>query len=256
MEKIRVLIIDDEPLAREGVRMRLLEDPEIEIVGECADGREAVSAILTKEPQLIFLDVQMPVLDGFAVLKTIGIANLPVVIFVTAYDEYAVQAFEVHALDYLLKPIDRERFLQALIRAKSQIRNRQLAQLNDRLQAFINDLQSERKYVERLAIKSTSRIFFLDVSEIRWIEAADNYVNLHSGRESYLLHMTMSRLETILDPAEFIRVHRSAIVNFRWVKELHPLFHGEYKIILKDGSDLTSGRSYQARLQKLLENSI
>jgi two-component system LytT family response regulator len=255
MEKIRTMIVDDEPLARRGIRAQLKEEKDIEIVSECRNGSEAVAAIEKQSPDLVFLDVQMPELDGFGVLDAVGVEHMPAVIFVTAYDRYALRAFEVHALDYLLKPFDDERFGKAVQRARRQIERKSIDDLSSRLQGLLDDLQSARKYVERLVVKSPGRIFFLSVAEIDCIEAADNYVRLHAGRESHLLRETMSSLEKKLDPAQFLRVHRSRIVNLRKIKELQPLFRGEYDITLRDGTRVESGRGYRERIQKLFSES-
>jgi two-component system, LytTR family, response regulator len=256
MEKIRTLIVDDEPLAREGIRMRLNHAPDIEVIGECSNGRAAVSAILRDLPDLVFLDVQMPRLDGFGVIAAIGARQMPEVIFVTAYDEHALRAFEVHALDYLLKPVDGARFLEALDRARNRIRGSQWEAIGDQLRALVEGLKVEKKYLDRLSIKAGGRISFIAVDEIDWIEAADNYIIVHAGRDTHLLHTTMKGLEDRLDPGRFIRIHRSTIVNLQRVKELHPMFHGEYRIILKDGTELATGRSYREKLKCLLDNSL
>jgi two-component system LytT family response regulator len=252
MGKIRTVIVDDEPLARRGIRAQLKEEEDIEIVAECRNGLEAVAAIEKQAPDLVFLDVQMPELDGFGVLKAVGVDHMPAVIFVTAYDQYALRAFDVHALDYLLKPVDAERFAGAMQRARKQIEHHGVQDLNQRLQNFLDDVQSKQKFTERLVIKSGGRIFFLNVEEIDWIEAADNYVRVHAGRDSHLLRETMNSLENRLNPEHFLRIHRSRIINIRQIKELQPLFRGEYDITLRDGTRLESGRGYRDRLQKLL----
>jgi two-component system LytT family response regulator len=254
MNKVRTLIVDDEPLAREGVRMLLEEDAEIAIIGESADGREAIKAIAEQMPDLVFLDVQMPEMTGFDVLAAVGAERLPAVIFVTAYDNYALAAFEVHALDYLLKPFTRGRFLKALERAKARLRQTGDDNLSRRLAALLQDVSPGEKYLERIVIKEAGRVTFLGVGEIDWIEAADTYVRLHVGGKSYLIRGTMGGLEAKLDPAKFLRVQRSAIVNLSRIKELHPLFHGEYVITLRDDTQITSGRSYRGKLRPLLEN--
>jgi two-component system, LytTR family, response regulator len=251
VRKIRAMIVDDEPLARRGIRAHLTEERDVEIIAECGDGREAVRLIRELEPDLVFLDVQMPELDGFGVLEAIAAERLPDFIFVTAYDKYALRAFEVHALDYLLKPFDAERFAKALGRARSQLERENLGEISLRLQSLIDDLKTNQKYAERLVVKAAGRIFFLGVGEIDWVEAADNYVRLHSGRDSHLVRETMSSLEKRLDPALFLRVHRSIIVNVRRIKELHPMFRGEYEIILQDGTRLATGRGYRDKLQEL-----
>ena len=258
VEKIRALIVDDEPLAREGILMRLKQAADVEVIGECGNGREAVTVIRRDVPDLVFLDIQMPRLDGFGVVEAVGVKQMPHVIFVTAYDEHALRAFEVSALDYLLKPIDGKRFFEALERARDRIRGKNLEAISAQLNKMMAALQTERKYLERLSIKSTSksggRITFLGVDEIDWIGAADNYVQVHAGRELHLLHATMNSLENRLDPNKFLRIHRSTIVNVERIKELHPMFHGEYQVILKDGTLLTSGRGYRGNLQRLLNN--
>ena len=249
MPKIRVLIVDDEPIARRGIGQQLKGEPEVEIVGECADGMEAVAAIKTKSPDLVFLDVQMPEMDGFEVIEAVGVERMPRVIFVTAYDQYTLRAFEVHALDYLLKPFDRDRFMKALNHARSSL---QRGEFNRQLIRLLDDRLAARKPLERLVIKSGGRIYFLNVEEVDWIEAADNYVELHVGRESHLLRETISGLAARLDPARFLRIRHSTIVNIERVKELRPLFRGEYLIVLRDGTELTSSRRYRKNLDAIL----
>ena len=253
MEKIRALIVDDEPLARKGIRMRLTQEPDIEVIGECSNGRQAVTVIERETPDLVFLDVQMPKLDGFGVIAAVGAPRMPQVIFITAYDEHALRAFEVHALDYLLKPIDGPRFLAALAQARRRIRGHEL---HEQFHALLASINLEKKYLSRLSIKNGGRILFLSVDDVDWIEAADNYVILHAGRDSHMLHTTMNSLDDRLDPRAFLRIHRSTIVNLQQVKELQLMFHGDYRVILKDGTELASGRSYRAKLQLLLDNSL
>jgi two-component system LytT family response regulator len=262
MKKIQALIVDDEPIARRGIRRELEREPDVVVVGECADGYQAVTAIHEKRPDLVFLDLQMPELDGFGVIETVGVEHMPVVIFVTAYHQHALKAFEIHALDYILKPFDRERFQSALLRARKQIQQANLQGLSVRLLALLQDAEAVRqpaerpKYLERLVVKASGRIFFLNTEEIYWIEAADNYVRLHVDKESHLIQGTMSRLESRLNPEMFLRIHRSAIVNINFIRELHPLFHGEYAVQLSNGKELTSGRTYREHLQRLLENAF
>ncbi|MGQ0760751.1 MAG: LytR/AlgR family response regulator transcription factor [Acidobacteriota bacterium] len=252
MHKIRTIIADDEPLARRGIRAQLKHEKDFEVISECRNGHEAVKTIEIESPDLVFLDVQMPELDGFGVVEAIGAARMPAVIFVTAYDRYALRAFEVHALDYLLKPFDDERFAGALQRARRHIERKDIDDLGRRLQGLLDDLQPRQKFVDRLVIKSAGRIFFLSVAEVDWIEAADNYVRLHASSGSHLLRETMNNLEKKLDPNQFLRIHRSRIVNIQRVKELRPLFRGEYDIMLKDGTRLETGRGYRDRIQKLM----
>lgn len=246
--KIRTVIVDDEPLGRERIRTLLASDPEIEVVEECSDGRHAVAAIERSRPDLIFLDVQMPEMDGFAVLDAIAGDRMPAIIFVTAYDRYAVRAFEVHALDYLLKSFDRDRFQAALQRAKEEIRRSKTGVLNGKLVGLLEDLQAKQKWLTRLVVKSGGRIVFLRVDEIDWIEAADNYARIHAGRESHLIRETLQSLEERLNREKFLRIHRSTLVNLDRVRELQPLFHGDYLVKLNDGTELTLSRSYRDKL--------
>ncbi len=259
MTKIRVLIVDDEPVARKGIRALLNDIPEVEVVGECSTGMEAVAVIRAQPLDLVFLDVQMPEMNGFEVIEHIGVERMPTVIFVTAYDQYALKAFEVHALDYLLKPFNRERLHQALQRALRHLRRRHLDNLEERLLALLEAYKSEATvvptYVQRLVVKSAGYIFFLNVDEIDWIEAAGNYVRLHVAGKTHLLRDTMSAMEQKLDPATFVRIHRSAIVNLHRLKRLRPLQNSEYALLLHDGTELTSSRRYRKNLSVLLESS-
>lgn len=250
--KIRALIVDDEPLGRERIRTLLNAHPDVEIVGECPDGRRAVTSVERLKPDLMFLDVQMPEMDGFQVLEAIAVKHVPAVIFVTAYDRYAVQAFEVHALDYLLKSFDRERFDRAMQRARSEIERSREGVLSDRIAGLLEDLESKKERLTRLVVKSAGRIFFLSVDEIDWIEAADNYARIHAGRDVHLVRETLQSLEGRLDPASFLRIHRSTIVNLARIRELHPLFHGDYSVRLKNGTELTLSRNYREKLTEPL----
>lgn len=249
---IRTLIVDDEALARERIRDMLASDPQIRIVGECANGRDAIDAIQLNSPDLVFLDVEMPGMDGFAVLEALPPAGIPTIIFVTAYDQYAVRAFEVYALDYLLKPFDHERFDKALERAKSQISSHRSDMINERILSALEEIKTRPVHLERLVIKMNGHVFFIKADEIDWLEAEGNYVRLHAGKESYLLRDTITALESQLDPKKFIRVHRSAIVNIDRITELQPWFHGEYRIILGEGVQLTLSRTYREKLHDLL----
>jgi len=249
---MRTLIVDDEPLARERIRKLLQRETDVEILGECGDGREAVAAIRRDRPDLVFLDVQMPELDGFGVLEQLARETLPAVVFVTAYDQFALRAFEVHALDYLLKPFDRERFEKTLERVRDQFQARQTAQLSHRISELLADLKSGAKQPDRLAIKSGGKVVFVRIEEVDWIEAADNYVNLHVGNDSHLHRQTMAALEGKLPADKFLRISRSTIVNIEQIKELQPLFHGEYAVILRNGTRLTLSRSHREKLNRLL----
>jgi two-component system, LytTR family, response regulator len=246
--KIRTLIVDDETLARRRIRRLLAAESDVEVVGECHDAREAVDFIQQRTPDLVFLDVQMPGLDGFGLLDALPAQNVPAVIFVTAFDQYALRAFEVRALDYLLKPFDHARFRKALDRARAQIRQNGGMALDPRLSHLIENLGARSKPSERVVIKSAGRIMFLRTDEIDWLEAADNYVRVHVGAESHLLRETLGALEARLDPARFMRIHRSTVVNIDRVKELQPWFHGDYIVILQDGSRLNLSRTYRDRV--------
>jgi two-component system LytT family response regulator len=236
------------------VRDLVAKEIDVQVVGECANGREAVEAIDRERPDLVFLDVQMPELDGFGVLENVEPGNLPFVIFVTAFDEYAVRAFDVHALDYVLKPFDKDRFRDALDRARREIARGSAANgaLDRKLLSLLSELQDRRQRTDRLVIKSGGRVFFLRIDDIDWIEAAGNYVELHVGKESHLLRETMSKLETRLESDKFLRIHRRLIVNVERIKQLEGVTHGEYVVVLKDGTRLSSSRGYRDGLQKLL----
>jgi two-component system, LytTR family, response regulator len=247
--KIRTLIVDDEPLARDRIRELLEDAADIELVGECRDGNETLDAISADDVELLFLDVQMPELDGFQVVDAIGAERMPVTVFVTAYDHYALRAFEAHALDYLLKPFDRERFEQALQRARAQIAQRRSGELDARLRRLLSDVQPAPRYTRRILARSGTRHVFVPVEDIAWIEAADNYVYLHTGQESYRIRGPMSAVEASLDPEQFVRVHRSAIVNILHIKEMEPVFKGEYLIRLHTGARVSSSRTYTERLR-------
>lgn len=263
--KIRVLIVDDERIAREGVMMRLESAPEFRIIGTCANGLEAVSFIRNEKPDLVFLDVQMPGLDGFGVIEKIGISLMPLVIFVTAYDKYALRAFEYHALDYLLKPFDEERFNRTLERARQQLQKNASENFNLRLTALMEDLCDQKKTsagisetaprsLEKIVVKTGGRIYFVSTEEIDWVEAADNYVRIYAGRETHLVREKISSLAAKLDPQIFLRIHRSIIVNTKRIQELRPMFDGVFIVVLKDGSELTSGRHFRENFQALLNN--
>ncbi|HZS10544.1 MAG TPA: LytTR family DNA-binding domain-containing protein [Blastocatellia bacterium] len=257
MEKIRALIVDDEPIARAGLRTLLAAEPDFEVIGECRNGREAVKAIREQAPSLVFLDVQMPGMSGFDVLAEVGPASLPAVVFVTAYDQYAIKAFETGALDYLLKPFDEERFRKTVERVKRHFEAGDFHGLRERLSALLKRLDGEvsrlePKYPGRVVVKSAGRIFFVNVDEIDRIEAAGNYVKLHVADKAHLLRETMDAMEARLDPEKFVRIRRSVIVNVEYIRELRPLFKGEYVIILRDGTELTSSRRYRDHLSPLL----
>ncbi len=249
---IRVLLVDDEPLARSMMREMLQGDARVEIVGESVNGREALEAIHAYRPDLVFLDVQMPELGGFEVLSKLQPGPIPYIIFVTAYDQYAVRAFEVNALDYLLKPFDQDRFNTSWQRARARILQERNGGMDQRILALLEDLKAGNKYLERLVIKNGGRIYFLDINEIDWIEAEGNYVSVHCAKKSHLLRETISSLESQLDPKKFVRIHRSSIVRIASIRELQPWFHGEYRVNLENGTQLALSRNYRDKLQEAL----
>lgn len=247
--KIRTLIVDDEPLAREWVRNGLQDEADLEIIGECGDGFEAVKAISDSKPDLVLLDVQMPGLDGFGVLASVDAADLPAVIFITAFDRYALKAFEAHAVDYLMKPFSAERLHEAVDRARGEIDRSSSQELRVALHALLGDIQRERTYPEWLLIKKDERSVFLRVADIDWIESSRNNVRLHVGKEVSVFHETTTGIEARLDPKHFFRIHRSTIVNIERIREMHPWFNGDYAVTLKDGTRLTLSSTYRERLK-------
>ena len=254
--RIRALVVDDEPLARDMIREMLENDSDVEIVAECTNGREAVEAIKSLKPDLVFLDVQMPELGGFEVLESFDRDSTPYVIFVTAYDQYAVRAFEVHAFDYLLKPFDNERFDVAWHRVKEQIKLDQSGERERHILALLEELKSGPRHLERLVIKNGGRVFFLNVADVHCIESEGNYVRVYDNQKGYLLRETISSLEDQLDPRQFRRIHRSAIVKIDKIKEMQPWFHGEYRVIMENGKQLTLSRNYRSNFQGAVGNSI
>jgi two-component system LytT family response regulator len=248
LRKVRALIVDDEPLARRRVRRLLAADPEVEVVGDCSNGREAIAAIDARSADLVFLDAQMPEVDGFQVLEALNGARVPLIIFVTAYDRYAIKAFEVNALDYLVKPFDRRRFQAAVERAKERLRGDTSGELERRALALLNQLETKANHVDRLVIKSGGRVLFLTTSAVDWIEAEGKYVRLHIGKESHLLREGIGSLEARLDPKQFLRIHRSTIVNLDRIKQLDPWFNGEYRVLLRDGTLLVLSRGFKRKL--------
>jgi two-component system LytT family response regulator len=246
-DPLRVLIVDDEPLARQLVRMHLADDPDVVLVGECS-GAEAVLEVARASPDILFLDVQMPEVDGFELLAALPAADRPIVVFVTAYDRYAVRAFEVRALDYLLKPLDKARFAQALAHAKAQARARRHGELDERLMALLRD---RSRHVRRFLVRNREATLVVNAAEIDWIEAADYYASLHVGGKCHLLRETLAELETRLDPERFFRVHRSAIVNLERVREIHPLFRGDSELLLVDGTRVRLSRTRRPEFERL-----
>jgi two-component system LytT family response regulator len=256
MKKIRTLIVDDEPLARERLATLLSAEQDIEVIGQCRDGEEAITAIQDHTPDLVVLDVQMPQMNGFDVIEAVGSDRMPLVIFVTAYDQHALRAFQVRALDYILKPFDRERFSEALQRARKQVEREESGDLGRRLLALVKDLRKDQPKTDRLVVKSGGRLFFLRMDEIDWIEAAGNYVRLHVGNTSHLLRETMNAIEGRLDPEKFFRIHRSRIVNMERIQEMQPWLNGEYAVLLRTGTRLTLSRGYREKLQERLGRGL
>lgn len=248
---IRVIIVDDEQLARNRIRRMLKTDPSLVVVGEFASGEEALPIIKAHPPDLLFLDVQMPGMDGFGLLSALGDEQLPVVVFVTAFDHYALKAFEAFALDYLLKPFDRKRFEKTVHRAKQVIEHQRLSRTSQNLAALLDSLKPQVTFLERLAVRQGDGIRFIKVEAIDWIEAEGNYVKVHLGHESHLLREPLSHLETRLDPKRFVRIHRSTLVNIDRVVEIHPLFHGNCCLVLQDGTQLTMTRNYRENFPQL-----
>jgi two-component system LytT family response regulator len=254
--RLGALVVDDERLARLRVTRLLRREPDVRIVGECRDGAEALTAIEAEHPELLFLDVQMPELGGFEVLDALDLARPPVVVFVTAYDQYALRAFDANALDYLLKPFEDERFQETLRRAREYLAGRRArGDHTARLRALVEARRAERLCLTRIAVRTQGRVVFLPVIEIEWLEAADNYVRLHTGTGSYLVRETIAGLEMRLDPGQFLRIHRSWIVNLNRIREVQPWFHGEHILVLQRGTRLRCSRTYAADLQRILRNA-
>ena len=248
---IRALIVDDEPIARRGIRQQLRSETDVEVIGECGDGAEAIDAIMELAPDLLFLDIQMPEVGGFDVVEAIGVARMPAVVFVTAYDEHALRAFDVHAVDYVLKPIDRHRFRTAVERARRRLADGP-GQLDRRIAAALGELgRPAPDYAKRLAIKGDGRVILVDVDEVDRLEAAGNYVEVHSGARHHLVRETMASLEARLDPARFVRVSRSSIVNADRARELQPMFNGDFVVVLRDGTKVAGSRRYRAAYDML-----
>lgn len=255
MTALRVLVADDEPMGRQRLTRMLQDEPEVEVVASCGSGAEALQAIRQHEPDIAFLDIQMPGLDGFGVVRALEGERPPAFVFVTAHDHYAVRAFDVHALDYLLKPFDQERLQTALDRARTRLATGQPADSTQRMLALLQELNQRQRGelgLERLVVRSQERSFFLRTDAIDWIEAAGKYVHLHVGKATHLLRGSMAGLEQQLDPARFVRISRSAIINIDRIQEVQPWFQGDHVVILQDRTRLTSTRGYRENLQRLL----
>jgi two-component system LytT family response regulator len=248
------VIVDDEPWARARLATLLSAEQDFEIVCSCTGGQEAIEAISTLTPDVVFLDVQMPDVDGFDVVEAIGVEAMPLVVFATAYQEYALRAFDASALDYLLKPFDEERFARALQRVRKEVQSPDGSA--ESLRRVMHAARRERRYLQRAVVSSAGKVVFLKVSDIDWMEASGNYVVFHVGRETYLLRETLAALDEKLDPDQFVRLHRSAIVNIERIREISPWSRGEQVAVLKDGTQLTIGRAFRQRLTALLTNAV
>jgi two-component system LytT family response regulator len=256
MQPVRTLIVDDEPLCRQRIRTLLEADPEVMVVGECSDGAEAAAELKKGTCDLVFLDIQMPNLSGLDVVKAVGPDAMPAFVLVTAHRRFAVEAFEFRAVDYLLKPFDRARFEKALAWAKEQVRRGAEAEASAQLLAMRQDGQANRGPLDRVLIKTPGRFYFVKTEDIDWIEAAGNYLRLHAGGETHLLRETMNSLERRLEAGRFVRIHRSTIVNVERIREFQTLFHGDYVVILKDGTELTMSRSYRQNLADVVGDTL
>ncbi len=259
---VRTVIADDEHLARQKLAILLDAEPQVQVVAECQNGRETIAAIRALQPDLLLLDIQMPDLDGFQVLNEISSEQMPTVVFTSAYDEYAIRAFEAHALDYLLKPFDHRRLHNALERVRAEFRKAREREITHRILGLLaqvksgSEAQLASKYDDRIVIKANGRVVFLDLDTIDWVEAAANYVRFNVGKESYLFRETISRVAERLDPKHFLRIHRSTIVNIRKIKELIPVNSGEYVVVLKSGKELSCSRGHRTALHEIVERGI
>lgn len=249
--KIRTLIVDDEPLARQRVRSLLDEEPDVEVIGESVDGFEAVAHLRATTPDLVFLDVQMPEMDGFEVLRQVPKAALPLVIFTTAFDQHALRAFETNALDYLLKPFKPNRFKEAVQRARNLLADQQAAVAARGLLALLGQAPSPAGQLTRLAVKAPGKVTFVELDQVQAIEAAGKYAVVHVGKENHVLRETMSSLESHLPPQRFLRISRSVIVNMDQIQELQPMFKGENLVVLKNGKSYPTTRPLREIQQKL-----
>lgn len=254
---IRAIIVDDEAPARARLRQALKDQPDFELIAECANGREALEVIRRNRPDLVFLDIQMPRLTGFDVCAQLAVEGLPLpfIVFCTAYDQYAVKAFEVHAIDYLLKPFDADRFDRTLQHARAQFQRAQPAAAGQQLGPLLDALRGGSKPADRLVFKQDGRVLFVRPNTIDWLEADGNYVRIHCGSEAHYVRETLAGLEAQLPVDKFMRLSRSAIVNLDRVKELQPLFYGDYTVLLQNGTKLTLSRNYRSRLEQLLKKS-
>ncbi|MGB6691910.1 MAG: LytTR family DNA-binding domain-containing protein [Terracidiphilus sp.] len=252
--RLSILVVDDEPIAREGLKLLLSRQPQVESVSEARNGREAIALMREKRPDLVLLDVQMPHTDGFAVVRAMGAERMPLVIFVTAHDQYAIRAFEIAAIDYLLKPVTEERFALAFKRAIGRLGGARHEDATKQVLAMLDTIANPPRQLERFAVRSGESTILVPVNEVDWIEAFQNYVRLHAGPATYLLHVPMNTIEAVLDSNRFLRIHRSHIVNVRRIAQLWPIAHGQYAVELRSGQRLQSGRTYSERIRRALTN--
>ncbi len=278
---VRVLIVDDEPIARRRMRRLLRLEDDVEVIDDVGSGREAIEVIQRERPDLVLLDVQMPDVDGFGVVDALGVDKMPPTIFVTAFNEYAVRAFDVHAIDYLLKPFDTDRFKAAFVRARVHLEQRSSAEQGRKIRALLEQVLGEgsvasveraagnaaaagpsgngappaprHRFVDRLMVKHDGRVYFVKVTDVDWFEASGNYVRIHTGKVSHLIRETMQRVESQLDPSMFVRIHRAVIVNLDRIRELQPWFAGDYVVILRDGRQLKLSRTYREHLHTRMQ---
>jgi two-component system LytT family response regulator len=252
--RLKVLVVDDEPIAREGLKLLLGRQPQVESISEARNGREAIALIREQKLDLVLLDVQMPRTDGFAVVHAVGAERMPSIIFVTAHEKYAIRAFEIAAIDYLLKPVTEERFKLAFKRAIDRLRDAPHEDATKQLLAMLDAIANPPRQLERFVVRSGENTFFVPVNDVDWIEAFQNYVRLHAGATTYLLHVPMNTIEGVLDSNRFLRIHRSHIVNVRRIARLCSIAHGQYAVELKSGERLQSGRTYGDRIRRVLAN--
>ncbi|HEX8265675.1 MAG TPA: LytTR family DNA-binding domain-containing protein [Pyrinomonadaceae bacterium] len=253
MKGIKTLIVDDEPLARKRIKQLLAGETDVEIVGECGDGKSAIAAVRDLQPDLVFLDVEMPRASGIEVLENSDLNSLPAVVFVTAYDEFTIRAFDFHAVDYLLKPFSEDRFRESINRARRQINQKNKQAVTERFADLFDYLKHNRNYLERLIVNAKDRLITLPVDEIDWIKTYGNYLKIYTGSKSYLLRETMNNFSVRLDPQKFVRIHRATLVNLDRIKEFQPMFGGQYTVVLRDGTELTLSRSYRQEVLSRFE---
>ncbi|MCK8520112.1 LytTR family transcriptional regulator DNA-binding domain-containing protein [Aquimarina sp. D1M17] len=253
MNKIKTLIVDDEVLARDKLTLFLQNEKDFEIVEQCSNGIEALKSIKTSYPDLLFLDIQMPEMDGMELLRNIDVQKIPCIILVTAYDDYAIKAFEYHALDYLLKPFDRERFLVTISRVREQMELHSSGDYNRQLLNYLRDTNDSKKHIQKVVVKDGGKIFFVKTKDIEWVESAGNYLKLHVGKSSHLIRETMNAFEQKLNPSEFIRIHRSSLVNIDTIHNLESWGNTEFIFTLNSGHKVQSGRSYYTLIRQKLQ---